>query len=196
MLYGGLGLLGANLAPRLGFADIWDGSVNQRARFIIPALTGGGLGAFFIIADLVFSRYNSIGRLTHPSFPSSFFASLSAGIGEEIIFRLFFITVCYWIIGRVSGGVRGRNTIFWIIAGVAALSFALGHLPTIMYLYGYASPADISPVLFSEIILLNGLLGLVAAGFLRRSGFLAAAGVHFWTDVIWHVAWGFFATLI
>jgi hypothetical protein len=25
---------------------------------------------------------------------------------------------------------------------------------------------------------------------LKRAGFLGAVGVHFWTDVVWHVVWG------
>ena len=37
---------------------------------------------------------------------------------------------------------------------------------------------------------MNGSLSVVAASFMRRWGILAAVGVHFWTDVVWHVLWG------
>jgi hypothetical protein len=45
-------------------------------------------------------------------------------------------------------------------------------------------------VFLAEILLLNGLLSLVAAYYFRESGFLAAVGVHFWTDMVWHVLFG------
>jgi len=41
-----------------------------------------------------------------------------------------------------------------------------------------------------EIFLLNGVLSLFAAHYFRQYGFLAAVGIHFWTDIIWHVIWG------
>ena len=37
---------------------------------------------------------------------------------------------------------------------------------------------------------LVGVLAMLAAGLLRRYGLLVAIGLHFWADVLWHVAWG------
>jgi hypothetical protein len=59
-----------------------------------------------------------------------------------------------------------------------------------MYLLGLQTIGDIPPPLLSEIILLNGSLSLLAAYYFKRSGFLAAIGIHFWADVVWHVIWG------
>ena len=41
-----------------------------------------------------------------------------------------------------------------------------------------------------EIVLLNGLLGMVAAWAFKKYGFLAPVGLHFWADIVWHVLWG------
>jgi hypothetical protein len=41
-----------------------------------------------------------------------------------------------------------------------------------------------------EILLLNGVVGLVAGDQYMKEGLIAAAGVHFWTDIFWHVLWG------
>jgi hypothetical protein len=41
-----------------------------------------------------------------------------------------------------------------------------------------------------EIVLLNGMLGMFAAYGLGKHGFLAAVGIHFWTNIVWHVLWG------
>ncbi len=45
-------------------------------------------------------------------------------------------------------------------------------------------------MLLVEIFVLNGILSLFAAWGLRRSGLLAAVGMHFWCDVVMHVVWG------
>jgi len=44
---------------------------------------------------MILSRYHSLGNIPHPPFPTSLVASAIAGIGEEIIFRLFFIS--FWV---------------------------------------------------------------------------------------------------
>lgn len=57
---------------------------------------------------------------------------------------------------------------------------------------GAISLADLSPVLLIEVFLLNGLIGLVAGQRYLKDGPVAAAGVHFWTDIVFHVMWGLF----
>jgi hypothetical protein len=70
------------------------------------------------------------------------------------------------------------------------VAFALGHLPSVMLLYGFEGLGQVPVALLVEIILLNGVVSLFAAHQWRRAGFLGAVGVHFWTDVVWHVIWG------
>ncbi len=190
ILYGGLGFLGLKLAQKIGFADIWDAGVSNRERFLVPAIIGAANGAFFILADTFFNRLHSFGPLPHPEFPVSLIASLTAGIGEEIIFRLFFVSFWVWLISYIILKKRGQNQVFWIVAVVSALAFALGHLPSLMVLNGLKLISEIPPALMAEIILLNGTLSIFAAYYFRRSGFLAAVGIHFWADLVWHVIWG------
>ena len=117
-------------------------------------------------------------------------ASATAGIGEEVIFRLFFVPFWVWLISSVILKGRGQGQIFWAVAVASALAFALGHLPSVMGVLGLEQANQIPVALVSEILVLNGALSIVAAYYLRRYGFLATVGVHFWTDVVWHVAWG------
>ncbi|MFC1619182.1 type II CAAX prenyl endopeptidase Rce1 family protein [Candidatus Neomarinimicrobiota bacterium] len=189
-LYGGLGYLGYFLSRKLGFADIWDSDVTHRQRLLFPALIGVGLGVFFIVADTLFSRFHTLGALPHPAFPLSLLASATAGIGEEILFRLFFVSFWSWLIVRILLRNKGQEVVFWIIAVLSALAFAFGHLPAVMILYKFTSIGNIPAALLVEIILLNGVLSVFAASYLRKYGFLAAVGIHFWTDVVWHVIWG------
>jgi hypothetical protein len=189
-LYGGLGFLGLVLSRKLGFADVWDAQVSTRQRLLIPGLTGAGLGVFFILADLIFSGFQPYGRLPHPPFPTSLVASATAGIGEEMIFRLFFIPLWVWVMSYLLLRRRGQEAIFWIVSIISALAFAAGHLPSVMFLLGAGTVSDLSPVLLVEIFLLNGVLSLFAAYSLRKAGFLAAVSIHFWADIVWHVVWG------
>jgi len=190
VLYGGLGFLGLKLSQKLGFANLWDAKVSNRRRFLIPALIGVGIGAFLILADVVFSQFHTLGALPHPPFPTSLVASAAAGIGEELIFRLFFISFWVWLISYLILKRRWQNQIFWIVAVFSALAFAFGHIPSIMVLFDLEAVGEIPLALMSEIILLNGVVSLFAAYYFRKFGFLAPVGMHFWTDVIWHVIWG------
>lgn len=190
ILYGGLGFIGLKLSQKIGFADIWDLKISNKQRFLIPALVGGSIGIFFILADVIFSKFHTLGPIPHPPFPSSFVASATAGIGEEVIFRLFFISFWVWFVSYIILKKRWQNQIFWIVTLFSALTFALGHFPSVMILFGLNTIQEIPFALISEIILLNGVISLFTAYYFRKFGFLAAVGIHFWTDVVWHVIWG------
>jgi len=187
-VYGFLGLLGLWFSKKVGLPEIWDEKVANRQRFFRPAVIGAVCGAMLIIGDIVFSRYNTIGHFIHPPFPTSLVASLSAAIGEELLFRLFFISFWFWILSFFFR--KSKTLIFWIVSFVSALAFAAGHFPAFIYLYGYKTLAEIPPVLIWEIVALNGIVALAAAWQFKKAGYLAAVGVHFWADIVWHVIWG------
>ena len=190
IFYGGLGFIGLKLSQKLGFTDIWDSKVSIKQRLLIPGLIGIGVGVFLILGDAILSRFHELGPLPHPPFPLSIVASATAGIGEELIFRLFFISFWVWLISYVILKNRWQNQIFWIIAILSALAFALGHIPSVMILFGWNTIKEIPLALMTEIFLLNGVVSIFAAYYFRKSGFLAPVSIHFWTDVVWHVVWG------
>lgn len=190
VVYGGLGFIGLRLSRKLGFADLWDPTISNRQRFLIPALIGAGIGGFFIIADWIFSWFHVFGRLPHPPFPTSLVVSAIAGIGEEIIFRLFFIPFWVWLISDVMLKQRWQDPVFAMAAVLSALIFAAGHIPSVMIILGLETVEAMPLTLLAEIFLLNGILSLAAAYFFRKFGFLAAVGIHFGADVVWHVVYG------
>jgi len=93
-----------------------------------------------------------------------------------------------WVFKRF----QGRSLALWTANVIAAIAFGAGHLGTIMFLTGAPSPVALDPVLLVEVFLLNGIIGLVAGERYMKDGLVAAAGVHFWTDVVFHVIWGLF----
>jgi membrane protease YdiL (CAAX protease family) len=190
IIYGGLGMLGLHLSNKLGFPDIWSDNVNNNQRFIKPAIIGIGIGIFFIICDYIFSKFNTVGHFEHLPFPTSLTTSIIAGIGEEIVFRLFFISFWLWLISSLLLKGKGKTPLFWIITTFSAIAFAIGHLPSVMVSFGFTSMTQIPSMLLFEVILLNSVFSFFAAYYFRKYGFLAAVGIHFWTDLVWQVLFG------
>jgi len=190
IIYGGLGLVGLLLTKKIGFPGLWDKKISNKQRFLIPGLLGAGIGLLFIIIDKLLGPLTSFGPFPHPAFPASLIASITAGIGEEIIFRLFLVSFGVWLISFVIFKKRWQNVIFWIVAVFSALYFSAGHLPSVMILKGYSTPLQIPALVLGEIFVLNSVLSLPAAYLFRKNGILAAMMVHFCTDIVWHVIYG------
>ena len=188
--YGGIGYLGLRLSRKLGYPDLLDKKVTARQRFATPCVAGLWVGLIFIVGDGIFSRFHSLGSLPHPQFPMSLLASVSAGIGEEMVFRLFFIPFLVWLISSVALKGEQKNAVFWVATFFSASFFAAGHIPSVMLMMGNPSYSAIPTAMLIEIFMLNGLLSIVAAYFMRKSGYLAAVTVHTSADIVWHVIWG------
>jgi hypothetical protein len=192
VLYGLIGLAGYWFARKVGLPGIYSEDGNWRRWLAIPLLLGLVCGIFLMLGDTLFASINGVGHFPHPAFPLSILASVSAGIGEEIAFRTFVFGLWALILNWVLKRFKGRTVALWIANFIAALAFAAGHLPTAIILTGATSIAELNPVMILEIFLLNGAVALVAGQRYMKDGLVAAIGVHFWTDMVWHVLWGLF----
>ena len=190
VIYGIFGLAGYWFARKLGLPGIFSDDGNWHRWVFIPLVLGLVCGVVLVIGDLLFASANGLGRFPHPAFPSSILASISAGVGEEIAFRGFVFGLWGLILNWLFKRFNRRTVALWMANIIAALAFAAGHLGTVFILTGASSVAELNPVLVAEIFLLNGLVGLVAGERYMKDGLVAAAGVHFWTDVVFHVMWG------
>ncbi|MGZ6316240.1 MAG: CPBP family glutamic-type intramembrane protease, partial [Anaerolineales bacterium] len=148
------------------------------------------IGIIIIIGDAVFSPINGMGHFPHPPFPTSVFAAIGAAVGEETMFRLFFISFWTWLLSRIILRGRWQTGIYWVVSIFSAVSFGMAHLPSVMVLEGWTSMSQVPPVLIAELVLLNGIMSLFAAYCFKRFGILAPMGIHLWADVLWHVIWG------
>lgn len=190
VFYGLLGVVGYWFAYKLDLPGIYVPDAGWRRWVSIPLVLGLGCGVLLVLGDAFFAAYNDFGRFVHPGFPVSILASLSAGIGEEVAFRMFVFGLWALILTWAFRRILARRAAFWLANSIAALVFGAGHMGTLLVLTGAASPLELNPVLLLEIFLLNGLVGVVAGECYIRDGLVAAAGVHFWTDIVFHVAWG------
>jgi len=192
VVYGLLGLAGYWFARKLGLPGIWREDGSWRGWFWIPLGLGLVGGVALVVGDLLFAPINGVGRMVHPGFPVSILASLSAGIGEEIAFRGFVFGLWGLILNWLFRRFHGRTAALWAANVLAALAFGAGHMASALALTGARSLAELSPVLLVEILVLNGVIGILAGWRYMKDGLVAAMGVHFWTDVVFHVLWGVF----
>jgi hypothetical protein len=185
--YSALGSVGLWLSQKLDWPGSYRASAGWRGLFFHPLLLGIGCGLFFVALDQLFTMLGTGKAFPHPPFPGSLLASASAGVGEEILFRLFVLGLWALILHLLLRRWVNGTITFWIANVIAALAFAAAHLPAIMFLLGVSSPTALPVPVLLEIFLLNGIFGLIAGVQYRRNGLLAASGVHFWTDIVWHV---------
>lgn len=190
VVYGLLGFGGYWFARKLGLPGIFSEDGNWRRWFFVPLGIGMASGIILILGDSLFAPYNGFGRFLHPGFPASIFVSLSAGIGEEIAFRGFVFGLWALILNWLFKRFKGRTLALWIANIIAALAFGASHLPIVLFLTGASSVSELGPIALLEVLLLNGLIGLLAGERYMKDGLVAASGVHFWTDVVFHVVWG------
>ncbi|GHU28115.1 hypothetical protein FACS1894172_11160 [Spirochaetia bacterium] len=188
--YGGIGFLGTVLSRKNGFKEIVNNEIKNIKNILEIISAGIGVGIIFIAVDILLNKLFNMPLYTHPPFPASLFASINAGIGEELMFRLFFVSFWVWIFSKIIKTEKNRNILFWIIGTFSAIIFALGHIPSVMTLYNYKTIYEISLPMWGIIIGLNGFVSIVAVYYFKKYGFIGAVLIHTFTDIIWHVLWG------
>lgn len=194
IVYVPVGLIGLWLSHKAGLPGVFRTGASVHEWLIWPLLVGVGAGIILVIIDWLAQRWSDFPGIPHPPFPASILASFAAGVGEEILFRLFVMSlwtvILGWLLRRFSPMQHARTWSLWIANGFAALAFAASHLGTAMVITGASVPAELPPVLLIELFVLNGLVGILAGVAFARDGLIAAAGVHFWADMVWHVLYG------
>jgi hypothetical protein len=110
-------------------------------------------------------------------------ACFYGGIVEEILLRLFLMSVLVWLIGLVWKSSDGAPALgaFWLANILAAVLFGAGHLPATSQL------VKLTPMVVARALLLNGIPG-VAFGYLYMTyGLEAAMLSHFSLDILLHL---------
>jgi membrane protease YdiL (CAAX protease family) len=109
-------------------------------------------------------------------------AAFYGGVTEEILLRLFLMTLITWLLCK--GGMRTKNhptkLAFWIAIVVAAFIFAIAHLPVA------ASIWTLTPIVIIRTILLNSLLGIAFGYLYWRWGLEYAIFSHFLAGLVLH----------
>ena len=176
-----VGWVGVYLAPRTGFAGMWQADISNKLRLVIPALAGVVIGVITIILDVI----HPLGEESLIKFPASLVAYPLAGILEEIIFRLFLTTLMVWIISNMLLRGRWQEPIFWLVNVFLGVFYTLSQLNLYQSIFG---TMDLLTV--ANFILVIAVYFILAAYFYRRYGFLAALSMRMGDYLVWHIIWG------
>lgn len=190
LVYGAAGLAGVALCRRLALPGVLRRGAGPRAAVLRPMALGGGVGLAVVLVDRVSALAPGFDGFQHPPFPGSLLAAVTAGVGEELLFRLFVLSLWAALLSafvRWLGHPGWRAAALGVANALAALAFVAGHLGTATVLAGARDPLALPPLMLLDLLVLNGLLGWVAGRAFLRDGVVAAAGVHLWADVAWHV---------
>jgi len=188
----GLGLL---IAHHLGLgAPLLEGllagkSVMTQAQAVIaPALIFGAVPAALLLLLEITVFWPRLPQAMRTTFPipalwKRFLACFYGGIAEELLCRLFLLSLLAWLIGlawHVPGGKPALGAL-WLANILAAVIFGLGHLPTT------ATLVKPTPLLVVRAILLNGIVGVAFGYLFWQYGLEAAMLAHFTADLVLHI---------
>jgi membrane protease YdiL (CAAX protease family) len=188
--------LGLKLSRRLGLGapllESWLMKEPRSSRRWAPSLkeallTGVVVGIVLLIGLMLLApRLPNLPLFVLAKLPvwKRFLLCFYGGIYEELLTRLFLLSLFAWLFDRgwrkVVPSLSTRA--FWLANVLAALLFGLGHLPSASLFL------PITPLVVVAAILFNGIAG-VAFGYLyRRRGLESAIVAHFTADFVIYVA--------
>jgi len=180
LLVAGLGFLALKLAPRAGFTDLWDESVSNQQRFIIPMIVGVafGIGQVALISLMLGLEIPMV------AFPLAVPVYLSGGILMEMVFHLIPAVLLVWFLANVLLNQRWQTQVFWIVAILLSLLE-----PTAQTVGLYQMGIIVSPVLAAVLFSFIFAANLVPLYFFRRYGFLAPVTWRLSNYLVWHIIW-------
>jgi membrane protease YdiL (CAAX protease family) len=122
-------------------------------------------------------------QTAQPAAWKGFLASFYGGIAEEVLLRLFVMSLLAWLGSFISKTSEGKPTsaVFWTANILAAVLFGLGHLPATAVLI------PLTPLVITRAIVLNGLGGIVFGYLFWKRGLESAMIAHFSADIVLHV---------
>ena len=106
-------------------------------------------------------------------------AAVSAGIIEELEYRLCFMTLFVWIGTRLVRVTEPSRAILWVANLIAILPFGFMHLNNVIAAGGQITPISVGIVLFG-----NGICGLAFGVLYWRNGLSSAIIAHMVMDII------------
>jgi membrane protease YdiL (CAAX protease family) len=185
--------IGLSLAKRVGFGlPVLEGwlegrEVKSYLKSILGISIGLGVlsGILIILLSYLFTSVSAVFQGAELAVPvwKGFLASFYGGIGEEILLRLFLMTLLVWIFFKIKKTADGKPTRIgiWLAIILAAVLFGIGHLPIT------SAITAITPLVIARAIILNGVGGIIFGWLYWKKGLESAMIGHFSADIVLHV---------
>jgi membrane protease YdiL (CAAX protease family) len=193
--------LGLLLAKQVGFgAPVLEGWLKGEKLSVILkpiwrlSIVAGVLGGIaVIILSLPFANLTAelLDAEVNVAAWKGFLASFYGGIAEEVLSRLFLVTLFTWIGFKIAKTKEGRPTPLgiWLAIILSAILFGLGHLGITGEL------TAITAEVIVRAILLNGVVAVAYGWLFWKKGLESAMIAHFSTDIVLHVITPFVVSL-
>lgn len=154
-------------------------------QLLLPGIIlGAGAGILMVAAEAMFFvkqlPQTMLSSFDIPLWKRMLAGVLYGGITEELLMRLFLLSLIAWLLGKIWKTEQGLPDAkaFWTAIIFVALIFGLGHLPATSFL------TPLTPLLIIRALVLNGIAG-IAYGFLYwKYGLEAAMAGHISTHLI------------
>ena len=200
-LPGGIGfLLACRVGLGLPFIEGWVekkplkgkfGKVALIALVAAVVLTATGIGVRFLTSPMILAAFeaqniplSALGESTQSPWWVLLLGALSAGIGEEVGFRLGLLTILIWVAGLIWKEEidRTKPIGFWLANLLIAILFGAFHLLNLS-----AMGLPLMAGLVIRAIFGNGLLALIFGWLYWKYGLESAMLTHFILDVLLYV---------
>ena len=184
-----LGFFGILLGKKIG---LWKDETSITKKPLLVSIIVGVVGGLvLILSDLLyFGNYVEAIKSSYavkPTFAYILGAVICGGVVEEVMLRLFMMSLVAFILHKVFGKKSEKTSVAILVIAniVAAVLFAAGHLPATATLMG------ITPMILFRCFLLNGGFGLLFGYLYRKYGLrysmIAHAGCHVVSKLVWIV---------
>ena len=178
------GIIGKILAKKIGLWRKIEFSKKAVVELVLISVIGGM--AFILFDHFFFNNFSEVIKDSYEVKPTVEYiiASITyGGVVEEVMLRLFLMSLIAFIIQKISKKEVITNHILVVANIIAAILFATGHLPATAMTIG------ITPIILFRCFLLNGGFGLLFGRLYRKYGIhcsmIAHAGVHIVSKLIW-----------
>jgi len=150
----------------------------------LPVLLGVITAIVIVLGDWLFTNMGvaiNVGD-AGSSIPiwKKFLASFYGGIGEEVLMRLFLVSMLVWLFAKITKNLSPltRNGLVWTAIVMAAILFGIGHLPAT------SAVTELTPLVIARGIVLNAIAGLVFGWLYWKRGLESAIVAHFTGDIM------------
>lgn len=181
------GALGIFLGKKTG---LWKDETSMEKKPLTVTVIASILGGLALILPdiLFFGHYSQTimeSYAVKPTVPYMLAAVLYGGVIEEVMLRLFLMSLIAFALHKLLAGTLERPPV-WILAVsnvITAILFAAGHLPATALLM------ELTPMILFRCFLLNGGAGLLFGWLYRKYGLryamIAHGGCHAVSKLIW-----------
>jgi len=180
--FGIAAFFGLILAEKIGFklplltSWIEHKKIKYRGILLLSIILGLIVGIIIFVLDKFVFQQSITLNMSVPLW-QGFLACFYGGIAEEILMRLFLMSLFVFIILKIFRRKEKNSLIVWISIILVAILFGLGHLPIT------SAVVSITPIVILRAVVLNGIGGIVFGWLYWKKGLESAIISHFVTDI-------------